>query len=78
MSSQRDRQRIVQRFLKKEGFYHGAIDGIWGGKSEMALDAYILKHNPVPSGGVIAPPAPDYHSMVRAFGRPGCHALSIY
>lgn len=71
MSTTRDRQKLAQRFLKEKGHYAGIIDGIWGGKSEAAYQALLAKEHPVPDSAGFRPPAPDYHSMVRAFGKPG-------
>ena len=35
----------VQSQLAREGFYHGAIDGVWGPASENALRSYQHHHN---------------------------------
>jgi N-acetylmuramoyl-L-alanine amidase len=32
--------RKVQQALKEQGYYHGAIDGVWGSASKSAVRAY--------------------------------------
>ena len=67
MSSKRDRQRLAQQWLKHKGKYKGKIDGIWGRKSESAFQALT----PKPSSSTVKPPASDFYSVSRVFGKPG-------
>ncbi len=65
-SNTRDRLKLAQERLKDQGVYKGAIDGLWGAKSEAAYVAY-LKKNGVKS----MPPKSDYWSTVKYFGAIG-------
>jgi len=49
---------IAQQFLKDKGFYHGAIDGLWGPLSQAAAVAWQASTQPVP-----ATPAPPPASL---------------
>ena len=67
MSSQRDRQKLAQLWLRHKGAYHGEIDGRWGNLSETAYDSLT----PIPTSSTISPPSPDFHSVTKVFGRAG-------
>ncbi len=40
-----DMIKEVQQRLQQEGLYHGAIDGVWGPRTEAALRSYQQQHN---------------------------------
>jgi peptidoglycan hydrolase-like protein with peptidoglycan-binding domain len=57
-----DRTRLVgdiQRELENRGFYDGAIDGLWGAKTDAAVRDFVQA-----SGGKVAPEASD--ALLRA------------
>jgi peptidoglycan hydrolase-like protein with peptidoglycan-binding domain len=49
----------IQRELAKRGFYDGAIDGLWGAKTDAAVRDFVQAH-----GGKLAPDASD--ALLRA------------
>ena len=53
--------------MQHKGTYSGAIDGIWGKKSEAAYQALF----PQIESSNIQPPNADFYSVKRVFGAPG-------
>lgn len=47
-----DRERNIQRALKKAGFYHGPLDGKIGPQSRKAIQSFQTKHGLEPDGVV--------------------------
>ena len=50
MGSRGQNVRAVQSFLKNQGLYNGAIDGIYGPRTQSAVRSFQRRHNLVADG----------------------------